>query len=342
MLTTILLALTLAAPVESSMPVRGVTLAHLHRGDVGYGSPAAARQMSRIAELGGNWVALSDFAYMADVKRPGLRWGGDRSLTRQGIRQSVADAHAAGLKVMLKPHIWSRAFWGGDVWHADIVMQNDADWRAFFDAYTKYVVRDAQLAQEAGADALCVGVEMQGTSGREADWRRLITEVRRVYDGPITYCAAFEEYADVPWWDAVDAVGISAYFKLTDDRLADEAALRRGWQKVYDELAAFHGRVGKPIVFLELGYTASATAGMEPWAHTPVDPDVDYQARLYRVALEEAGKRDFLLGVFLWKWFTADLYRKMEGGDAFVIQDRPPVLAAIAGAWDVAGPDGQQ
>jgi hypothetical protein len=332
-----LLAFVLAAPpappTEPALDVRGVTLAHLHREGIGYGSPAAAEQMGRIAEIGGNWVALSDFAYMADVKKPDLRWGGDRTLSHEAMARSIRDAHAAGLQVMLKPHIWSRAFWGGDVWHADIAMQNEADWQAFFERYTAYVLRNASLAQEFGVDALCIGVEMAGTSHREADWRKLIRHVRQVYDGQLVYGSAFEEYQDVAWWDAVDAVGISAYFKLTDEQLADEATLRAGWQKVYADLDAFHRRVGKPIVFTEIGYTAAAKAGMQPWAHSAADPSVAYQARLYRVALEEAAKRDYLAGVFLWKWFTANTFRRHEGGDPYVIQDRPEVLAAIEQGW---------
>ena len=318
---------------DGGLEVRGVNFAHLHRRGHGYGAEPARRELAAVAAIGGNWVALTDFAYMPDIHRPELRFGGDRTLGRDDLTRQVADAQAAGLKVMLKPHIWSRAFWGGDVWHGDVAMTTDADWRAFFDAYTAYLVQTAELAQETRADAVCVGVELQGTSGREDDWRAVIAAVRAVYDGPITYCAAFEEYDDIAWWDATDVAGISAYFKLADVESADAATLRAGWERVYAGLDAFHARTGKPVAFLELGYTAGATAAMEPWAHKADDPDAEYQARLYRVALEEAGKRDYLVGVFLWKWFTSADFARIEGHDPYIIQDRPAVLDAVEKAW---------
>ena len=330
MLAALLLSVLTAAP---ALEVRGVNFAHLHRAGLGYGSGPAREQLGDVAAIGGNWIAVTDFAYMPKLDEPTLRHGGDRTLSAASLRRQVADAHAAGLKVLFKPHIWSNAFWGGDRWHGDIAMTSEADWAAFFEAYTAYVVQQATLAAEAGADGFCVGVELEGTSGREDDWRRVIAAVREVYAGPVTYCAAFGEYQDIGWWDATDAAGISAYFKLADVPLADEQALRDGWADVYADLDAFHAELGKPVVFLELGYTAGATAAMEPWAHAADDPDHAYQARLYRVALEEAAARDYMLGVFLWKWFTADAFRRHEGADPFVIQDRPQVLEAIDGAW---------
>ncbi|MEM6560175.1 MAG: hypothetical protein AAF656_01130 [Planctomycetota bacterium] len=322
----------LLLPLIGALDVRGVTVAHLHRRGSGYGSAAYVQQLAELNTLGANWIALNNFAYMRDIRRPGLRWGGDRTLTDADMRQAVRSAHDAGLKVLLKPHLWSNAFWRGQ-WHGDVAMSSEADWEAFFENYTAYLLAEARIAADTGADALCIGVEMEGTSHRSDDWRKLIAAVREVYDGPITYCAAFMEYRKIDWWDAVDVVGISAYFKLSDERLADEAELRRGWADVYDDLADFHAETGKPIAFLELGYTASETAAAEPWSYELDGEDIDYQARLYRVAIEECAKRDFMVGVFVWKWFSGGDHERLEGRDNFVVQNRPAVRAAIRDAW---------
>ncbi|MEM8873427.1 MAG: hypothetical protein AAGD32_04125 [Planctomycetota bacterium] len=326
------LPLVLILPLMGMLDVRGVTVAHLHRRGSGYGSVAYEKQLVELRELGANWIALNNFCYMPDIEQPMVRWGGDRTLTDDDMRKAVADAHEEQLKVLLKPHIWASSFYRGK-WHGDIAMTSEADWEAFFENYTEYVLVEARIAAETGADALCIGVEMEGTTHRSADWRKLIAEVREVYDGPLTYSAAFGEYPNIDWWDAVDVVGISAYFKLSDERLASEDELRRGWAVVYDELAEFHRKTGKPIAFLELGYTASATAAAEPWAYDVNDPDVSYQARLYRVALEECAKRDFMVGVFVWKWFSGGDHERLEGRDNFVVQSRPVVRDAIRQGW---------
>jgi hypothetical protein len=336
-LTLVMLLLCPAILAAEPMNIRGVTFAHLHRGEVGYGSDASRRQLDEIQALGGNWITVTDFVYMPDVKRPTLRWGGDRSLSNQRLARTIRDAKARGIQVLMKPHLWSNQFWTGDEWHGTVAMQNEADWRAFFDRYGDFLVEQATLGQEAGADAFCVGVEMKATVHRSDDWRRVIARVREVFDGPITYSANSDNYQNVDWWDATDCVGITAYFPLVRDGEPTEQAVRAGWRRVFAEMKPFADRVGRPICFTELGFSRSSNAAAAPWEHHEVDPDPALQAMLYRVALEEIAATGFVEGVFLWKWFTGDaaVAARMERGDVFGLQNRPQALAAIRRAWEV-------
>src|SRR5918993_4699184 len=102
--------LLLASFAHASGHVKGVSLAHVTRGGRGYGSEDCRQQLKKIAELGGTWVSISDFAFMQSVTQPSVRHG--RSSEAAGLRQVIADAHAAGLKVLVKPHLWSRDFSG--------------------------------------------------------------------------------------------------------------------------------------------------------------------------------------------------------------------------------------
>ena len=312
--------------------VKGVSLAHVVRGGGGYGSEACREQLARIKAVGGTWVSVSDFAFMTSVTQPTVRHG--RSSEAAGLRQVIADAHAVGLKVLVKPHLWSRDFSGPNAkWHGDIAMSSDADWDEWFRQYGQYIVAQAKLAAGTKAEAFCVGVEYGKTVAQEARWRKLIADVRAVYAGKITYAASFAEWKNVPWWDAVDCIGIDAYFPVATTRKAGEEELRAGWAKVYAELEPFVRRTGKQVCFTELGYSASADAGMTPWAYGVVDEDVAYQARLYKVALEEAAKRDWVVGVFVWKWFSSDR-QSGRRRDPFAMQDREPVLDVLREAWN--------
>ena len=334
----------LCRAAAAAEPVRGVTLAHLWGGQHGYGSDACRGQLDELSNLGANWVALCDFAYLDGVTNPTVRVGNGRGDSAgQDVKRTVADAHARGLKVMIKCHLWSREFGRGVEWHGTIRMKDEAEWAEFFGNYTAYVVAEAKVAQQSGADAVCVGVEMKSTSGREADWRRLVAAVRAVYDGPLAYSANGDEWQTIAWWDAVDVVGISAYFPLSDERPATADELRDGWAKVYAELDAFHARTNKPILFAELGYSRSATAAAMPSVNREDAPvSGDYQALLYRVALEEAAKRDYVVGVFLWKWFTgsAEQARRTEKNDVFGLQNRPETLAVLRERWASTARDG--
>jgi hypothetical protein len=328
----VLIASISKAQVE---PIRGMTFAHLHRGSVGYGSDAARGQLDELAKLGANWITVTDFVYMPDVNQPDLRWGGDRSLTSEGLSRTIRDAKARGLNVLMKPHVWSNQFWNGDEWHGTIAMTSEADWQRFFQRYGDFLVEQATLAQAAGADAFSVGVEMKMTSGRDEDWRQVVARVRKVFSGAITYSANSDEYADVTWWDAVDCIGITAYFPLVTGGVPTEAAVREAWRSIINDLDAYSAKVGRPICLTELGFSRSSRAAQAPWEHHEVDPDPGLQAMLYRVALEELAKSDAVVGVFLWKWFTADaeVAARMERSDVFGLQNRPLALQEIRKLW---------
>src|SRR5687768_13183327 len=135
----------IAATPPGTLQVRGVALAHAHRGN-GYGSESCRKQLAAVAGLGANWVSLTDFAFMPAVDRPSLSYG--RSGEKDGLGQTIRDAHAAGLKVLIKPHIWSRDFGGNKKWHGDIAMTSEADWATWFEQYSGYVLQQAKLAAE--------------------------------------------------------------------------------------------------------------------------------------------------------------------------------------------------
>lgn len=106
-------------------------------------------------------------------------------------------------------------------------------------------------------------------------WKALVGHVRETYAGPLGYAANFDNYQDLTFWDALDVIGINAYFPLRDQALPDNdtgalyAALRHGWDGVLTEIATFRALRGlrdKPVIFSELGYTRRANSTLLPWA----------------------------------------------------------------------------
>lgn len=319
------------------LDIRGMTFVPRGR----RGGDESEAQLDKLHELGFNWITICEYAYIDGVDSTDIRFRSGGGEGGQGwLHKQVENAHERGMKVMLKPQLWSREFHDGD-WHGSIAMKSEQDWAAFFESYTAFVVDQAKIAQNLGVDGLCVGVEMKGTSAREADWRKLIAAVRDVYDGPITYSANSDEWQNLTWWDAVDVIGITAYFPLSQDDYAGDAEIRAGWQKVYAELDAFQKKSGMAVVFTELGYSRSVDAAREPWRHDEREPDDAFQARLYRIALEEAQKREYVAGVFVWKWFSAELGDR-PSREAFLVQNRPQTLDVFAEAFGGAVASGDE
>jgi hypothetical protein len=164
--------------------------------------------------------------------------------------------------------------------------------------YRQYVLRYARLAADTGADILCIGTELAQASQAAdiaVDWRALAAEVRTIYSGPLTYAAHFSEVEGIPFWDSLDYIGIDGYYPTV--RLA--AAL--------DSLERLSVRWNRPLIFTEAGFASSSHALTEPWKPGPYEapPDavrLDLQAEGWQTLLAELWRRDFIWGVYAWKW----------------------------------------
>lgn len=144
---------------------------------------------------------------------------------------------------------------------------------AYLDAET--VALRSWAATVVGPSAGQAAVETINRRRRRLDvlWRELIAEVRQVYPGRLTYAANFDQYRDVGFWDALDLIGINAYFPLrppgepvTADTLYP--ALRAGWRRVFDDIQSLRAERGldERVLFTEIGYTRRGDATLAPWS----------------------------------------------------------------------------
>jgi nucleotide-binding universal stress UspA family protein len=245
----------------------------------------------------------------------------------------VRSAHAAGLRVMLKPHLEMHGFdasederrvlRGADSpgrrallarieaqlttaalgQHNRIAMRNARDWKRWFESYEGYILPFAREAQQAGADMFCVGRELDSTVvAREDDWRRVIARIRAQFAGPLTYSANFDTWQAIAFWDALDFIGVSAYFPLSDRADPDLAELEAGSERALAPLAAAARRLGKPVLLTEAGFPSVPNAARAPWREERAAADVWLQARCYEATLRALAREPAVEGVFFWLW----------------------------------------
>ncbi len=272
------------------------------------GPDAAAASFRRLASLGVTWVSVHTW----DPLQPGLHGpviassrAGDRHFGYRDLPRVVRDAHAAGLKVMVKPHLEMRSRFGAmeHLEHNKVEMTSEADWRTWFASYEDYVLPYAREARAAGADAFCVGRELDTTVlRREADWRRVIAAVRREFPGPLTYSANFDTWEGLGFWDALDFIGVSAYFPLARTNDPSPAELDAGWDRALAPLEAAHRRWGRPVLLTEAGFPSVSSAARAPWREERTAADVWLQARCYDATLRALARRPWIEGAFFWLW----------------------------------------
>ena len=282
-----------AAPLPPAFQ-RGISFSHEVGGNWGYGSDRAHRELEHIRALGANSVAVVPYAFTRAPAEASIFTATDESDDR--VIRTLEAAHGLGLATMLKPQLWGPGFTG------EIAFGNDADFALWFEQYRRWLLHMARLAELHRVEVLVVGTELGGLTGREAAWRALIADVRRVYSGRLTYAAHWgREFETLAFWDALDFLGVNLYYPLA----APGGAPRAGSPQVRalaDKLADLAEKHRKPILFTEVGYPSLASAAAEPWKEGEAGLDPAMQEQCYRTVFEAFYTQPWLAGLYWWKW----------------------------------------
>jgi len=302
---------------------KGMSYAHAMRPGGGYGSDASEQSLRRLKDLGVSWVSIMPFGFQRQPQDSTFRWfRGSSSSFGESDERLVGvtrQAHALGIKIMLKPHLWLRP----PDWPGSIEPQGEEGWREWFRTYREFIIHYAILARLTGMDAFCLGNELEKTTGHEREWRSVIAAVRAAYPGPLTYGAAFEEVFRVPFWDALDFIGVSAYYPLVQERSPDRALLAAAWKPLTEKLAGLAAARGRKIVFTELGYRSADFGAWKHWEIPRSAPvNLSVQADAYAAFFDAVWPQDWMAGVYWWKWFSHAGHSGPDSND-YELENKP-------------------
>ena len=268
----------------------------------GYGSQLAKQSLERLQQIGTNAIAIVPYSFMRNPKQPtplliDHRAGGEND---ESVLFAHYEAKAMGMHTMLKPQIWLRRSWPGD-----IDMANKADWNQFFDYYYRWMRHYALLAEMSGFDSLCLGVEFaKATLRKEQEWRQLIRQIRGIYNGPLTYAANWgDEFEQLQFWDALDFIGINCYYPISKEKQPSKRTLKKSFEAVAQKIEKVARRFNKPIVFTEIGFRSVE----KTWANPHEDANgrafkEQSQALAYEAVFETIQNKDWCQGILWWKW----------------------------------------
>jgi hypothetical protein len=236
-------------------------------------------------------VSLVPTLYMRNPADSTVAADPDLTPSDASLRAAAAEAQALGLSVTIKPHV--------DVLDGSYrgAIQ-PADRAAWFASYGAALRHYAALAGEVGATTLVVGTELDSMAPDQAQWLALIADARGAFTGELTYAANWGVADDVPFWGALDEIGVDAYVPL-GDAASTPAQLRDAWQPLATELAALHQSTGKPVRFTELGYQSRTDGLRTPFAATGAS-DEGVQARGYEAAFAVWSKIPWFRGISWW------------------------------------------
>lgn len=330
-LIPILIALGTTAPASAAGPLapynqpefmRGVVSASFILDDYTSADSDAILQ-NTVQPMGANWISLVVTCFQDTVQStaifclPYSNATGNLfkyyTPTDVSLAHSIATAHKLGLKVALKPGVDllnDPAHWRGQIGFGT----NDAAWKAWFASYTMMISRYAAFARDQGADAFVMGTELVNTNRptacdpaaaqRADDWRQVAAKVRSFYPGKVYYAANWGsdscgEDVNVQWWDAMDAIGVDAYFPITTMPDPTVPQLVAAWQPWVLRLEGISAQFHQPVLLPEIGYQSRAGANTTHPLEPPV-LDLAEQANCYEAFFQAFQGRPWLIGVFWW------------------------------------------
>lgn len=258
-----------------------------------------------VVNLSANYAAIMPFGFMRNLDNPKVifdterQWFGE---TKQGAEQYINELRKQKIKIMLKPQIW--------VWHGEftgfIKMENEEDWNAFEVAYTMFILEYARLAQNLKVEIFCIGTELEKfIENRPEYWSYLISEIKAIYKGKLTYAANWDEFKRTPFWSQLDFIGVDAYFPVGESKTPSFDECLEGWREHKETIKSLSIIHDKPILFTEYGYRSVDYAGKLPWVSDIGMNQVNLEAQTNTTSalFETFWNEDWFAGGFIWKWF---------------------------------------
>ncbi|MHB1355184.1 MAG: glycoside hydrolase family 113 [Anaerolineae bacterium] len=296
-----------------------------------YSTPGSDLALADLQATGADWISLIVTGYQADNAATTIDFTSVRTPTDADLVHVITLAHSRGLKVMLKPHldlvVESPSDWRGNIGD---YFSSEAQWLAWFNSYRTFILHYAQLAQVNGVEQFCVGTELLGTTRRRpSDWRNVISAVRGVFTGPLTYAALHSgEESTITFWDALDYIGVDAYYPLHDDpsHQPTEAELEEAWQAPIARLSSLSATWSKTIIITEVGYRSQRGCTVHPFDSTTTASICQFEQRdAYTALFNQLYNQPWLAGIYLWSW---DPDRHVSGpcDDSYNPFDKPAAV----------------
>jgi hypothetical protein len=256
--------------------------------------------LREIRELGAGWAALLVVEYQPHARSVSIGPDARRTPERAEVARAVRQAHALGLRVLLLPIVVLASSAPAE-WRGNIQPESVEEW---FCSYRQMLLGYAELSEREGVEALSVGSELCSMERHTAHWRALISDVRARYGGLLTYSANWDHTQAARFYDALDFVGVSAYFSLTPSNTPTLPELLAAWRPIVAELDEWRRGHGQPIAFLEVGYPSVDGANADPWNYKlPGGVDLEEQALCFEALRRVFGGSPLLSGLFVYNWY---------------------------------------
>jgi hypothetical protein len=269
-------------------------------GDNGELGSQAAPLLDRLAALGTNSLSIAFPFYQQSWTSSTVEDLAGATPSPVNLARLIRAARDRNFTVMLRPLIDEQSLIAEGQWRGSL---RPASIRQWFESYASRLMPYVEVAQQEGAEIVCIGTELVSLEQEKQQWMDLIAKVRSNFRGELTYCANWDSFTRATFWEGLDFVGIDGFFPLNAPTQASVDEMIAAWQPWVRRIQQFQLSIGKPIVMTEVGVTAQRGSHRQPWLWNQGTPtDLDGQARYYRATCDAL--RSVVSGMY---WWAVDL-----------------------------------
>lgn len=254
-----------------------------------------------IERTGANYIILVPNGLQDTPQSQEIDFTSPANLTDDELIRMIGYIHEKGLKIALKPTVnCKNGTWRAHICFFEKDVPCEPKWSIWFKAYTDFQLHYARIAENTGCEMFIAGCEMVQSEHREEEWRKLISDIRNVYSGPVTYNTDKYQEDNINWWDCLDYICSSGYYPVNDIKTQ------------LDRIESVVNKYNKPFFFAEMGCKSTKESMYLPndW-HLSGDPAPDEQALWYKSFFDAINERPFVQGAVIWDW-RIRLYSERE------------------------------
>jgi hypothetical protein len=327
-------ALTLASTTDW---FKGANI--LSQSPTDFASDSFKQSLQNLKNDGANYAVLVVPYYQSNTQSSDIA-PGYNTPTDAALAAGIDYAHSIGLSVAIK--LFDEPY--SNEWRAYINPSNRTTW---YQAYGDTLVHLAQIGQAHKAEMMILGTEMVSTASSKVNsdntqrWVGMISRVRNVYSGKLTYGAnsnnsstdTFEnEKRYISFWSSLDYASLSTYYEFPDGSISGLKGSWDYWNK--NDIAPFAQSVGKPVIFSEVGYRSVAGAHSHPWdSFSGNTYDATEQSNDYEALMSYWNDYSYMSGVMWWDW-KSNASAGGSGDLSFTVQHKP--AEAVMKKWFTA------
>ncbi|MGA3183155.1 MAG: hypothetical protein ABSE52_00950 [Candidatus Dormibacteria bacterium] len=283
-----------ASPVALPSYQAGVNL--LFYANSGY--PTGLPQLlTELHQDGVNSIAVTFPFYQASLTADSVATGTGTPPDQQ-LEGLIDTMEGDGFSVMLRPLMDETDL--APEWRGAIAPRSVAAW---FASYTTLVSHYAQMAATTHAQAFDIGSELYSLEPLASDWGSLISAVRAVYTGALTYSVnGTSETSGTLYdgfWKDLDFVSVDAYWDLGVPDGTGVNGLVQAWQPFLAKMTT--AAAGQRVVLSEVGVAPQKGEQDHPWeTPLPGPTDAAFQETYYQAACQ-AAEAAAVSGIYWWE-----------------------------------------